>query len=419
MEGIMWRWIAVGLYKGCHKFLEYASTPAKRHRRSRRTKIELAPFPDIFPVDILREIVDTTLHQIWEETDKLRDPEFSDVLSLMLTCKEFKAWVSPQFYHYIHVANPTRVSELAACLSLAIGNGDRKQQLWGVPEGQGRNITLMERTPRIRALSFVDFFWTLDEHLDAFAALSFTLLHLRRLNIQWSLFNELRQKQVIFRATQITVVTDVQPPTNLSEIAARSTKLILAQENIGVRYAYPLDASGQVPLAHRRFHSVIDTTLLSYASTKKVAIELYLVDEGSAEETKRSKSALPAVLKLVYDLASLKKFTRMVLIIWVGDEEYENWVDPQAYEESTVVQETKKEVRPQVCIHFRESLVPYTDEKLLQNTEGIVALVPLRKRELLQWSFSVLERNGLDFWEEIEKRIAGRVAAKERGLDFM
>lgn len=66
-----------------HKLLAYTSTQAKRRRRSQRTTKELFPFPDVFPVEVVREIVDATLHQIWEVSDKMRDPKFSDVLSLM------------------------------------------------------------------------------------------------------------------------------------------------------------------------------------------------------------------------------------------------------------------------------------------------------------------------------------------------
>lgn len=361
----MWKFIGIGLQKGAHKLLVYASTPAKRRRRSRRTTKELVPFPDIFPIDILREIVDATLHQIWEETDKERDPEFSDVLSLMLTCKDFNTWVLPHFYRYVHVANPTRVSQLAGCLALVINNGDGRRQLWEIPEGQERIDAYMERAPRIRALSVVDFTWTLNQHLDEFTMLGLMLPHLRRLNVHWSLLNQLRQKRTAFHATQITIVMDAQPPENIGQAAAQNSQLVLVHQNIGIRFAFPLDASGKVPPAHRRVCSFIDPTFVNHDAVKKIAIELYIEDEVDVEQTKRSKSTLPIFLRLADNFASLGKFTRIVFIVWVGDEEYENWVDPQPDGELTdvekAVQETfdkaKEEVGPQVCVPGNDSFL--------------------------------------------------------------
>lgn len=365
--------MGIGLQKGAHKLLVYASTPAKRPRRSRHTTKELVPFPDIFPVDILREIVDTTLYQIWEETDKERDPEFSDVLSLMLTCKDFKTWVLPQFYRYVHVANPTRVSQLAGCLALAINNGDGRRQLLEVPKGPERINAYMERAPRVRALSVLDFTWTLNQHLDEFVMLGLMLPHLRRLNIHWSLLNQLRQKRMAFHATQITVVMDAQPPENGIQAAAQNSQLILVHQNIGIRFAFPLDASGKVPLAHRRACCFTDLAFLNHDSTKKIAIELYIEDEVDAEQTKRSKSLLPVFRRLADHLASLGKFTRIIFIVWVGDEEYENWVDPQPDGELTAIEKAvqatidkaKEEVGPKVCIRGSDSLCPYTYHALL------------------------------------------------------
>jgi hypothetical protein len=353
----MWHFVGIGLQKGAHKLLVYASIPAKRRRRSQPATKELVPFPDIFPEDILREIIDTTLHQIWEETDKERDPEFSDVLSLMLTCKDFKIWVSPQFYRYIHVANPTRVAQLAGCLALAINHGDGSRQLSEIPEGQERIDAYMERAPRVRALSLVDYAWTVDQHLTNFVVLGLMLPYLRRLNIHWSLLNQLRQKAVALHASHITIVMDAQPPDNIGQTAAQTSQLVLVQQEIGIRFTYPLDASGQVPPAHRRLCSFIDPTFMNHGATKKFAAELYLHDEGNAEQTKQSKSTLPLFVRLAGNFASFGKFTRIVFIVWVGDEEYNNWVDPQADGELTdierVIQATlekaREETGPQVC----------------------------------------------------------------------
>jgi len=361
----MWKFIGIGLQKSAHSLLSYASTPTKRCRRSRRTTKELVPFPDVFPVDILREILDATLHQIWEETDQMRDPEFSDVLSLMLTCRDFKGWVSPQFYQYIHVANPTRVGQLARCLVLTINTGDGNRQLWEIPKGQELVDAYMERAPRIRALSLVDFTWTLNEHLNDFTVLSLMLPHLQRLNIHWSLLNQLRQKPITFHAAQITMVMDAQPPENIGDIVAQNSRPVLVREIIGIRFAFPLDAGGKVSPAHRRICSFIDPTFVNQDATKKVAIELYIEDEVDAEQTKRAKSTLPVFLRLGDNFASLGKFTRIVFIVWVGDEEYENWVDPQPDGELTdierAIQETfdkaKEEVGPQVCIRGSEAFL--------------------------------------------------------------
>jgi len=203
---MIWKFIGFGLEKVTSKLLVYATTPPKRRRRSPRTTTELVSFPGTFPVDILREILDATLHQIWEETDKERDPEFSDVVSLMLTCKDFKSWVFPQFYSYIHVAGPTRVCQLAACLTSMIINGNGSRYFYDIPRGQERIDAMMERAPRVHALSLVDFTWTLKLHLDESSMLGLVLPHLRRLNIHWSLLNQLRQKATVFHAAQITIV---------------------------------------------------------------------------------------------------------------------------------------------------------------------------------------------------------------------
>jgi hypothetical protein len=346
----MWQLIGIGLQKGAQKLVVYASTPAKRRRRSRPTTEELAPFPDIFPADILREIVDATLHLIWEETDKERDPEFSDVLSLMLTCKVFKAWVHPQFYRYIHVANPIRVAQLAGCLTFVYNTGHG--------DGQERISAYLERAPRICALSLVDYTWALDQRLADFVVL---LPHLRRLNMHWSLLNQLRQKPAVLHAVHITIVMDMRPPENIGQI--QPCQLVLVQENIGIRFAYPLDASGEVPLAHRRVFSFIDPILMNHPAVKKIATELYIEDEGDIEQTKRSKSTLPMFARLADNFASLGKFTRIVFIVWVGDEEYEKWVDPQPHGELTdverAVQESfdkaREETGPRVCTHGSDS----------------------------------------------------------------
>jgi hypothetical protein len=333
----MWRLIGMGLQKG-----PYANTPPKRPRRSRRTTEELVPFPDVLPVEVLLEIVDATLHQIWEVTDKMRDPEFSDVLSLMLTCKVFNSWVSPQFYQYVHVANPTRVRQLAWCLVVAINE-------WEVGIA-----------PRIRALSLVDYTWTLNQHLNEFALLPQVLPYLRRLNIHWSLLHELRQRRIALPAAQITIVMDVLPPYNIAEIAAQNMQPFPVTENIGIRFTYPLDAAGKVPPAHRRVSSFLDPTF-AYANqgaTKKIAMELYIDDEVSAAVTKRAMSALPVFLRLGNTFASGGEFTSIVHIVWVGDKEYENWVGPQADGELMDVEGE----RPGVCIRGSETF-PYTDEK--------------------------------------------------------
>jgi len=368
----MWRFVGIGLQKGAHMFLAYASTPEKRRRRPQSTTKGFVPFPDIFPVDILREIIDATLLQIWEETDKERDPEFSDVLSLMLTCKDFRTWVSPQFYRYVHVANSTRVFQLAGGLALAINYGDGGQELSEIPEGEERNNALVERAPRVQALSVVDFTWTLDQHLDGFTVLGLMLPHLRRLNIHWSLFNQLRQKPSFFHTTHITIVMDAQPPENITQTAAQDSQLVLVQQDIGIRFAYPLDASGKVPPAHRRVCAFIDPTFVNHGATKRLAVELYIDDEVDAEHTKQAKSTLPVFRRLADNSASLGKFTRIVFIIWVGDEEYENWVDPQPDGEladfEKEAQETfdkaREEVGPQVCARGSEYFCPYTDDGL-------------------------------------------------------
>ena len=368
VEGIMWEFIGNGLEKGAHKLLVYTTTPPKRRRRSPRTTTELVPFPNTFPVDILLEILDATLHQIWEETDKETDPEFSDVVSLMLTCKYFKAWVFPRFYSYIHLANPTRVFQLAVCIASAISNGDGSRSLWDTPQGQERVDTYKERAPRVHALSLVDFTWTLDEHLDDFATLSLMLRHLRRLNIHWSLLNQLRRRSplnqlrlrpTVFHATQITIVMDAKPPENIAWTAEHNTLLVLVQQNIGIRFAYPLDASGKVPPARRRFCASVDSTFVSHNSTKRIAIECYIGDEVGVEEAKGSKNALQRFLRVANRFASLGKLIRIVFIVWVGDEEYENWVDPQPDGEITasetavhgIIDKFKEMVEPQVCTH--------------------------------------------------------------------
>jgi len=383
-EGIMWKLIGFGLEKGAEKLLVYATTPAKRRRRSPRTTTELVPFPNTFPADILREILDATLHQIWEETDKERDPEFSDVVSLMLTCKDFKAWTFPQFYSYIHLANPTRVSQLAECFASTINNGDGDggRYLWDIPPGQERVDVYRERAPRVHALSLVDFTWTLDEHLDDSVTLSVMLPHLRRLNIHWSLLNQFRRRPTAFHAAQITIVMDENPPDNIALIAAHNTRLVLVHQDIGIRFAYPLDASGKVPLTHRRVCASVDSTFMSHSSTKRLAIECYLEDEVDAEETERSKNALQKFLRLADKYASLKKLTRIVFIVWVGDEEYENWVDPQPDGEITAsemaihgtIDRYKAIVGSQVCTHGMEFLFSCPDEKRPRTPKGSLVL---------------------------------------------
>lgn len=370
----MWKFIGTRLQMSAHKLLAYASTPAKRHRRSQCTTKELVPFPDVFPVELLREIVDATLHQIWEVTDKMRDPEFSDVLSLMLTCKAFKSWASPQFYQYVHIANPTRVRQLARCLVRAINNGNpsRRFQEWEIRGGNKLVDEYMERAPRICALSLVDYTWTLNQHLNEFTMLVRVLPHLRRLNVHWSLLHELRQRRIAFPAAQITIVMDAPPPTNIAEIAARDMQPFPVGENIGIRFSYPLDAGGKVPPAHRRVCSFIDPTF-AYANqgaTKKIAMELYIDDEVSTKVTKRAISALPVFLRLGNTFASVGKFTRIVHIVWVGDEEYESWVAPQAdgelmdFEGAQETFDKAKKVGPGVCIRGSEAF-SYTDEKPL------------------------------------------------------
>jgi len=365
----MWRFIVSGLEKGYHKLLVHASTPAKRRRRSPRTTTELVSFPYTFPADILREILDATLHQIWEETDKERDPEFSDVVSLMLTCKYFKARVFPHFYSYIHLANPTRVSQLAMCILSTVNSRDGSRPLCDIPQGQERDDAYKERVPRVRALSLVDFTWTLDEHLDDSAALSLMLPHVRRLNIHWSLLRPLWRRSLkpgqtptYLYAAQITIVMNAKPPENIAA-AERGAVLMLVQQNIGLRFAYPLDASGKVPPAHQRLCAYFDSDLISHISTKRVAIECYIGDEVGAEETKRSKNALQGFLRVTdKKIISLGKFTRVVFIVWVGDEEYENWVDPQPDGELTAsetavhgtIDTFKEMVEPQVCVHGME-----------------------------------------------------------------
>lgn len=360
----MWKFIGTGLQKGAHKLLAYASIPAKRRQRSRRTTKEHLPFPKEFPVDILRLILDVILDQIWEETDKMRDPEFGDVLSLMLTCKSFKGWVSPQFYQYIHVANPTRVSQLVRCLVLAINDGNPKLSLWEIPNGPKLSDAYISRAPRIRALSLVDYTWSLNEHLNAFTTLGRVLPHLRRLNIHWSLLHELRQKRIAFYAAQMTIVADGQPPENFAEIVASSSQTLPVTENIGIRYAYPLDASGKVPPAHRRICSFVDPTFVyvNRGTTNKIAMEVYLVDEEDAEQTKRSMSTLPVFLRLGNTFAALGRYTRIALIVWVGDEEYENWVDPpgdggfiETEGEIQDIFDKVKKVGPGVCVRGSEA----------------------------------------------------------------
>jgi len=114
---------------------------------------------------------------------------------------------------------------------------------------------------------------------------------------------------------------------------------------------------------------------MNYDETKRTALELYIEDEVNAEQTERSKNALPEFRRLADNIASLEKFTRIVFIVWVGDEEYENWVDPrpageitdEGYENwvdlrsdgeitdvETAVQETSDnagEAGPLVCTH--------------------------------------------------------------------
>ena len=351
------------------KLLVHASNPVKRRRRSRHTTKKHIPFPKVFPVDIFRQIIDTTLHQIWEETDILRDPEFSDVLSLMLTCKTFNGWVSPQFYQYVHVANPTRAGQLVRCLELAINDGGPWRQFWEMLKGKDQAGAYMDmaRAPRILALSLVDYTWTLNEHLNAFTTLGRVLPHLQRLNIHWSLLHELRKRRIAFYAAQITIVVDARPPENNADIPTSSPQDEAATGNIGIRYAYPLDASGNVPLLHRRICSFFDPTSVDVAqgTTKKLAMEVYLLDEQDAEQTMRSKSTIPVFLGLGNTFATLGKYTRIVLIVWVGDEEYENWVDPQADEEFMGVEGGIREyivnrlkmAGPEVCIRRSEAFV--------------------------------------------------------------
>ena len=316
----MWKIIRTGLRKAASKLLVYANNPVKRRRRSQHTTKKHIPFPKVFPVDIFRQIVDATLHQIWEETDILRDPEFSDVLSLMLTCKTFNGWVSPQFYQYVHVANPTRVGQLVRCLVLAINDGEPRQQVWE-----------LAGSPRIRALSLVDYTWNLNEHLNAFTTLGRALPHLQRLNIHWTLLYDLWKRGLAFYAAQLTVVVDVEPPENVADVISSSPQPAAATDNIGIRYAYPLDASGKVPPAHRRLCTFFDPTSVYFSrGATKIAMEVYLCDEQDAEQTKRSKRRIPQFVTLGNYLAARIKYTRNVLIVWVGDEEYENWVDPQA-----------------------------------------------------------------------------------------
>ena len=368
----MWKFMVSGLEKGYHKLLVYTTTPAKRRRRSPRTTTELVSFPYTFPVDILREILDATLHQIWEETDKERDPEFSDVVSLMLTCKDFKAWVFPQFYSYIHLANPARAYQLAVCIFLTLNCRDGSRPLCDMPQGQERDDAYKERVPPVHALSLVDFTWTLDEHLDKSAMLGVMLPHLRRLNIHWSLLNQLRKRLTVIYAAQITIVMDETPPNNMAPIAAHDAQLVLFQQDIGIRFAYPLDARGQVPPGHRRLCALFDSNIMSHISTKRIVIECYLEDEVDAEETERSKNVLQGFLrKFGKEFGSSGEFTRFVFIVWVGDEEYENWVDPQPDGEITasetavhgIIDKFKEMVEPQVCTHGMELFFSFPDEK--------------------------------------------------------
>ena len=372
----MWRILGINPQKYTPELLVYASNPVKRRQRSRRATKEHIPFPKAFPVDIFRQIVDAALHQIWEETDKMRDPEFSDVLSLMLTCTTFNGWVSPQFYHYVHVANPTRVGQLVSCLEFAINDGDPWRQFWERLKGkeQAGAYTDMAKAPRIRALSLVDYTWTLNEHLNAFTTLGRVLPHLQRLNIHWSLLHQLRKRRIAFYAAQITIVVDAQPPENTGDIAMSSPQAEAATDNIGIRYTYPLDASGNVPLLHRRVCTFFDPTFVyvSQGTTKKLAMEVYLRDEQDDEQTMRSKSTIPVFLGLGNTFATLGKYTRIVLIVWVGDEEYENWVDPQANEEFMGVEGGIREyivdrlnmAGPGVRIRGSEAF-SYTDDKLI------------------------------------------------------
>ncbi len=359
----MWKIIRMDFQKVAPKLLVYASTPVKRRRRSRRARKKHIPFPKVFPVDIFRQIVDATLHQIWEETDKMRDPEYSDVLSLMLTCKSFNGWVSPQFYQYVHVANPTRVDQLVRCLVLVINDGGLRGQIWDILKGNEQAGAYMAKAPRIRALSLVDYTWTLNEHLNAFTTLGQVLPHLQRLSIHWSLLHELRKRRIAFYAAQITIVVDAHPPENIADIALPSPQAAPATDNIGIRYACPLDANGKVPPAHRRICSFVDPTFVfvNQGTTKKIAMEIYLFDEQDAEQTKRSKSTIPVFLGLWNIFAAPGKYTRIVLIVWVGDEEYEKWVDPQGDEAFMGgirdIFDKGKMVGPGVCIRGSEAFL--------------------------------------------------------------
>ena len=297
---------------------------------------------------------------------QMRDPEFSDVLSLMLTCKTFNGWVSPQFYHYVHVANPTRVGQLVRCLVLAINDGEPREQLWEIPEGKELDGAFMERAPRIRALSLVDYTWTLNEHLNAFTTLGRVLPHLQRLRVHWTLLHELWKRGLAFYAAQLTVVVDAEPPENIADIVSASPQAVPATGNIGIRCAYPLDASGKVPPAHRRVCSFLDPTPVYFSQgATKIAMEVYLRDEQDDEQTMRSKSTIPRFLSLGNVFAARRKYTRIVLIVWVGDEEFENWADPQADEEFMGVEaglreyivDKVKTVGPGVCIRGSEAFL--------------------------------------------------------------
>ena len=99
-------------------------------------------------------------------------------------------------------------------------------------------------------------------------------------------------------------------------------------------------------------------------------MELYIDDEVSTKVTKRAISTLPVFLRLGNTFASVGKFTRIVHIVRVGDEEYENWVGPQAdgelmdFEGAQETFDKAKKVGPGVCIRGSEAF-SYADAKPL------------------------------------------------------
>lgn len=316
----------------------------ERHRQ--QPLLHLTPFHNDMPLDLQRLIAEASVH------DAQRNEDMSQIISLILTCRTYRDWIEPQLYQYVRVDYTWKMKRFAlSCGGIPQPNGKLAlPEKTDIPPGWDR---CLKRALSVTVLSLSGL-RTPSDGLNA--SLSYTglvLIRLQRLCIRRSLLVSLEPTSCLFHAKDVTIIVD----TNQRSPSPRDHFSHLTPTQTKIRFTLPLVNSH---FSTSEVYGSFDAQFMSWR-TLHIAIEIRIT---SLEAMVILTNAISDMMKLLPE-----QLGRMVIIVWLEPGMEAQWMPPLIAADAP-----------------RSGL-----------------LVPLSASKADEWTFDALERQGLDFWEEVER----------------